>query len=378
MCTDGEVKWGLEGVVVTVSSISYLDGERGKLCYRGFDVEDLALNSSFEEVAYLLWFGSLPTKEELNWLSSELSKERELPLEVVKIMELFPRDSHPMDVLRSVVSILSLYLKDNSLSFKNAISLTSKMATIAAYWYRMKNGLPIIPPDKRLSHADNFLYMMFGEVPKFSHLFDKMLILHAEQEINASTFSAMVTSSTLSDMYSAVVSAIGTLKGPLHGGANERVLEMLEEIGSLENVEGYFNAMVSRRERIMGFGHRVYKTYDPRAKLMRKWLCELNEGQRVKYLDIALKLEELVLSRFKDKKIYPNVDFFSGILYNHFGIPKEFFTVLFAIARVVGWTAHIIEYQQNNRLFRPLAIYSGPTGLSYREVKEQIDKEVAL
>lgn len=378
MCTDGEVKWGLEGVVVAVSSISCLDGEKGKLSYRGFDVEDLALNSSFEEVAYLLWFGSLPTKEELTWLSSELSKERGLPSEIVKIMTLFPRDSHPMDVLRSVVSILGLYLKDDSLSFKNAISLTAKMATVAAYWYRIKSGLPIVAPDSSLSHADNFLYMMFGEVPRFSHLFDKMLILHAEQEINASTFSAMVTSSTLSDMYSAVVSAIGTLKGSLHGGANEKVLETLEEIESVENVESYFNAMISRKERIMGFGHRVYKTYDPRAKLIRKWLCELNESRKVKYLDIALKLEELVLNKFKDKKIYPNVDFFSGILYNHFGIPKEFFTVLFAMARVVGWTAHIIEYRQNNRLFRPLAIYNGPLGLSYKEVKERISKEMAL
>ncbi|MCS7233750.1 MAG: citrate/2-methylcitrate synthase [Synergistetes bacterium] len=377
MCVEGEVKWGLEGVIVTVSSISYLDGEKGLLSYRGFAVEELACNSSFEEVAYLLWFGALPTSDELNWLSSELSKERDIPLEVVNIMKLFPKKTHPMDVLRSVASILSFYSEDDSISFKNAIHLTAKLPTVAAYWYRLRNDLPLIPPDRSLSHADNFLYMMFGEVPEYSDLFDKMLILHAEQEINASTFSAMVTSSTLSDIYSAVVSAIGTLKGSLHGGANEKVLEMLEEIGCIENTESYFNAMVSRKERIMGFGHRVYKTYDPRAKLMKEWLCELNEIQKVKYLDIALKLEELVLEKFKDKRIYPNVDFFSGILYNHFGIPRDYFTVLFAMARIVGWTAHVIEYRQNNRLFRPLAIYNGPVNLSYKEVKKQISKGAA-
>jgi len=219
---------------------------------------------------------------------------------------------------------------------------------------------------------------MFGEIPKYSHLFERALILHAEQEINASTFAAMVTSSTLSDMYSAVVSAIATLKGPLHGGANERVLKMLEEIGSVENVESYFNAKVSSKERIMGFGHRVYKTYDPRARLIKEWLCEIDKSEGVEYLSVALKLEELVLERFKDKKLYPNVDFFSGILYNHFGIPKDFFTAIFAMARVVGWTAHVIEYRQNNRLFRPVAVYNGPMNLSYREVKERISKQMAL
>ncbi|MBC7331070.1 MAG: citrate synthase/methylcitrate synthase [Synergistetes bacterium] len=378
MCGDGELRLGLEGVAVALSSISYLDGERGRLSYRGFAVEDLAINSSFEEVAYLLWFGSLPNESELLWLSSQLVRERRIPEEVIDLMRQFPKDVHPMDVLRSVVSLLSFYTDDDSVSYKSAVALTAKLPTILAYWYRMRSGLPLIPPKEDLNHADNFLYMMFGEIPKYSHLFERALILHAEQEINASTFAAMVTSSTLSDMYSAVVSAIATLKGPLHGGANERVLKMLEEIGSVENVESYFNAKVSSKERIMGFGHRVYKTYDPRARLIKEWLCEIDKSEGVEYLSVALKLEELVLERFKDKKLYPNVDFFSGILYNHFGIPKDFFTAIFAMARVVGWTAHVIEYRQNNRLFRPVAVYNGPMNLSYREVKERISKQMAL
>lgn len=325
MSGDGELRLGLEGVAVAVSSISYLDGERGRLSYRGFLVEDLALNSSFEEVAYLLWFGSLPNEGELSWISSKLANEREISEDIVELMMRFPKKAHPMDVLRSVVSLLSFYVEDDSVSYKSALALTAKMPTIVAYWYRIREGLTLIPPERGLNHTDNFLYMMFGDVPKYSRLFESALILHAEQEINASTFSAMVTSSTLSDMYSAIVSAIATLKGPLHGGANERVLEMLEEIGSVENVESYLNLKLSSKERIMGFGHRVYKTYDPRAKLIRKWLCEINRTEKVKFLDIALRLEELVLEKFKEKKLYPNVDFFSGILYNHFGIPKDFF-----------------------------------------------------
>lgn len=370
------VRWGLEGVAVARSSISYLDGEKGRLVYRGFDIEDLALNSSFEEVSYLLWFGSLPTDQDLAWLLSVLREERDLPEEILRFMKLFPKDAHPMDVLRSVVSILGLYF-EGSLSYKNAISLTAKFPTIIAYWYRIRNELPIIRPEGELNHADNFLHMMFGRIPAYSSLFDKVLILHAEQEINASTFSAMVTSSTLSDIYSILVSAIGTLRGPLHGGANERVLDMLEEIGDPQRVESYINLMISRNERIMGFGHRVYKTYDPRAILLKRWLEEISLKEEVKYLDVALKVEEVVLERFKDKKIYPNVDFYSGILYNYLGIPKDFFTSIFAMARVVGWTAHVIEYRQNNRLFRPISVYDGPIGLNYKEVKDRCKRASA-
>lgn len=378
MTDELEVKWGLEGVAVASSSISFLDGEKGDLVYRGFDIRDLAEGSSFEEVCYLLWFGSLPSDDELEWISLELSKERELPREIVEVMKLLPKNAHPMDILRSVVSLLGVYANDNSVSFKNAISLTAKLPTIVAYWYRIKNGLPLVGPEGGLGHSDNFLYMMFGRVPENSHLFDKALILHAEQEINASTFSAMVTSSTLSDIFSAVTSAIGTLKGSLHGGANEKVFSMLEEIGDVGCVESYVDLLISRKERIMGFGHRVYKTYDPRALMLKEWLMELSLKDEVKYLDIALKLEEVVLSRFKDRKIYPNMDFYSGILYNYFGIPKEFFTALFAMARVVGWTAHVIEYRKDNRLFRPISVYVGPKGLKYKEVKESFRRVSGL
>ncbi|SHE90013.1 citrate synthase [Marinitoga hydrogenitolerans DSM 16785] len=369
MDIDFDVKHGLEGVAVAISSISYIDGEKGKLVYRGFEIEDLVENSHFEETAYLIWFSSLPNENEIDFITSMLAKKRTLPKKIIEMMKSFPKNAHPMGVLRSVVSLLGMYSKKDSSTLENAINLTAKIPTIIAYWYRIKNNLPLIPPKESLKHSENFLYMMFGEIPKHSDLFDKALILHLEQGMNASTFASTVTASTLSDIYSIITTAIGTLKGPLHGGANEKVLNMFKEIKSVENVEPYIYTLISNKEKIMGFGHRIYKTYDPRAKILKHWIKDLFLKDNVEYFEIALKVEEIVIKEFKEKKIFPNVDFYSGILYNYFNIPSEFFTTIFAMARIVGWTAHAMEYRKNNRIFRPRSIYNGPKGLKYKEVK---------
>ncbi|NUU98778.1 citrate synthase [Marinitoga sp. 1154] len=364
-----DVKHGLEGVAVAISSISYIDGEKGKLVYRGFEIEDLVENSNFEETSYLIWFGSLPNENELDFIKSMLSKKRELPKKIVKMMKELPKNAHPMDVLRSAVSLLGIYSEKTNSSLENAINLTAKIPTIIAYWYRIKNEMKLIRPREDLNHSENFLYMMFGEVSEKSDIFDKALILHAEQGMNASTFASTVTASTLSDLYSIITTAIGALKGPLHGGANERVLKMFEEIKSIDNVENYIDSLILKGEKIMGFGHRIYKTYDPRARILKNWIKNLFINERIEYFEIALKVEEYVIKKFKNKKIFPNVDFYSGILYNYFRIPSEFFTTIFAMARIVGWTAHAMEYKKNNRIFRPRSIYKGPKGLKYREVK---------
>jgi citrate synthase len=369
MDVDFDVKHGLEGVAVAISSISYVDGEKGELVYRGFSIEDLIKHSNFEETAYLIWFGSLPNENELDFIVSMLSKKRELPEKIIDIMRLFPKNSHPMEVLRSVVSILGMYSNEDNSTLEDAINLTAKIPTIIAYWYRIKNNMPIIHPREDLKHSENFLYMMFGEISQYSELFDKTLILHAEQGMNASTFASTVTASTLSDTYSIITTAIGTLKGPLHGGANERVLKMFEEIKSIDNVESYINDLIDNKKKIMGFGHRIYKTYDPRAKILKEWIKELFLKEDVEYFEIALKIEECVLKNFENRKIYPNVDFYSGILYNFFNIPKEFFTTIFAMARIIGWTAHSMEYCKNNRIFRPRSIYNGPKNLKYEKCK---------
>ncbi|KAF2957019.1 citrate/2-methylcitrate synthase [Marinitoga sp. 38H-ov] len=368
METKCEVKHGLEGVAVAISSISYVDGEKGELIYRGFSIEDLVEYSNFEETAYLIWFGNLPNENELDFINAMLTKKRELPKNIIRLMYLFPKNAHPMEVLRSVVSVLGMYSSDNNSTFEDAINLTAKIPTIIAYWYRIKNNFSLIHPNEDLKHSENFLYMMFGDIPQEKELFDKSLILHMEQGMNASTFASTVTASTLSDVYSIITTALGTLKGQLHGGANEKVLMMLEEIRTIDYVEKYVNDLILKRKKIMGFGHRIYKTFDPRAKILKKWLNEIKE--EIRYYKIALKVEEVVLKNFKGKKIYPNVDFYSGILYNYFNIPKDFFTTIFAMARIVGWTAHAMEYCKNNRIFRPRSIYNGPKNLDYKKIKE--------
>ncbi|MDI3517267.1 MAG: citrate synthase [Thermotogota bacterium] len=370
---------GLEGIAVAISSISHIDGKAGRLIYRGFPVEDLAQNSSFEEVVFLLWRERLPSSKELEEFKERLKEERELSQELIEILKLLPQTSHPMDVLRTAVSAMGIFhRKCNGKGFSlldDAISILSRIPTVLATFHMLRSGKSPIPPSKKLDHASNFLYMMNGEPPEMdvAKIFDAILILHAEQEMNASTFAATVTASTLSDIYSAITSAIGTLKGPIHGGASEKVMEVLDSIEDLSKVEEFVERKISAGEKIMGFGHRIYKTYDPRAvvlKSMAKKLVKSEDGK--KRLETAMKLEEAIVSRLGSKGIYPNVDFYSGILYSELGIPKDFFTAIFAMARCAGWAAHIMEYTESNRIFRPRAIYEGPKDLNYMEEKKKV------
>ncbi len=371
----GEVTYsrGLEGVVAAITSIAAIDGEEGKLVYRGIPIELLAEKSNFEETAYLLWFGDLPKKDELENLKRDLVEHREIPRFLVDCLKGAPKDTHPMEILRTCVSMLGCFdpdKNDNSrgANIRKSIRLTAQMPTIVAYYSRLRRGLDLVHPDPKLSHAQNLYYMLTGEVPneEISKLMDVILILHMEHGMNASTFAAMVVASTLSDMHSSICAAIGALRGPLHGGANERVLEMLQEIGTVENVEPYILNALKEHRRIMGFGHRVYKAYDPRARILKGYAERLSrEKGDTRWLEIAEKIEEIMIREKGKKGIFPNVDFYSGIIYNLLGFPKEVFTPIFAIARVVGWTAHVLEYLQANRIFRPRAIYNGPLDVEY-------------
>ncbi len=377
----GEMKYarGLEGVTAAITSIACIDGEEGKLIYRGIPIEQMAEYSTFEETAYLLWFGKLPTAKELEDLKEKLVKERALSDDIIDHMRKFPKDADPMDVLRTAVSLLGMTDPEvknpnREVNIRHSIKMTAKIPTIISAYHRLRNGKDPIPPRNDLSHAANFLYMLLGEVPdpQIERIMDIALILHAEHGMNASTFAAMVTASTLSDLYSAVVSAIGTLKGPLHGGANTRVLYMLEEIGSLENVEKYVLDALKEHRKIMGFGHRVYKAYDPRARILKRYAKELSEkkGDTLWYR-MGEEIERIMIREVGKKGIFPNVDFYSGMVYHHMGIPRDLFTPIFALSRVVGWTAHILEYLEANRIFRPRAIYNGPIDVEYTPIEKR-------
>lgn len=367
---------GLEGVIVCETSICLIDGKNGKLFYRGIPIEVLAERSSFEETAFLLWFGNLPSKEELENFTKALVANRELPEEIWKILTNLPKDLHYMDVLKTIVSLIgALDWRNSKDPLKTSIKIAAMFPTIIAYYYRYSNNLKIIHPDPSLSHVENFHWMCFGELEDKEKLraLESCFVLHMEQGVNASTFSSLVIGSTLSDMYSCVVGALGALKGPLHGGANEKVLNMLDEIGSIENVERYVEKSLKIKRKIMGFGHRVYKTYDPRAIFIKKLLEKLitdRSNDSYKYFEMAKKLEE-VLTNNPVKRLYPNIDLYSGIFYNHLGFPKEMFTALFALSRVVGWTAHVIEYTKDNKLFRPSSKYIGPVYKSYIPIEER-------
>ena len=304
---------GLEGVVATISSICAIDGEEGKLIYRGIPIEILAKYSSFEETAYLLWFGDLPKMDELENLRRDLIEHRDIPDLIIDFIKKVPKDTYPMEVLRTVVSMLGCYDPDKKdfsrgANIRKSIRITAKLPTIVSYYYRIMNNLEIIPPNPKLDHASNFYYMLKGEEPDeyISKLMNVILILHTEHGMNASTFSALVIASTLSDMYSAITGAIGALRGPLHGGANERVLAMLEEIGSVENVEPYIKHALEEHKKIMGFGHRVYKAYDPRAKILKKYAEELSKRKGDDfYYPIAVKIEEVMIKEKGKKEFSP-------------------------------------------------------------------------
>jgi citrate synthase len=372
------IKAGLEDAVVSTSDICFIDGHKGRLLYRGFDVDDLAAQSSFEEVVYLLWHGRLPTKKEMDAHAKALSStaNRRLPPKVLAMLRLFPKKTTPMEILRSGVSALSAFdpdAGDNSreATLRKAARLTAQMPTLVAAWDRIRRGRPPVAPDPRLNLAGNFLYMMSGKkpTPLASKTFDVALILHADHEFNASTFAARVTAATLSDLHSAAVSGIGALKGPLHGGANEQVMLMVEKIKDPARAEAWIRKAIADKARLMGFGHRVYRVEDPRAKHLRRLATEL--GQQVGNLSYVEILNTAARVVTAEKGIYPNVDLYSGAAYAAMGISTDQFTPIFAMSRVAGWAAHVLEQHGNNRLIRPRAEYTGATEARYVPISER-------
>lgn len=358
-------KEGLQDVVAATSSICFIDGDKGVLSYRGIDIHDLAKKSSFEEVCYLLWFGKLPQEAELDRLTGDLATSRAVPQEVLALMRLFPKDANPMDVMRTAVSALAFYDPDrqattSEANLRKAYRLTGQIAGIVAAIERIRHGQDLVPPDATLKHAANFIYMLTGNKPSATaaKAMDVALILHADHELNASTFAGRVTAATLSDVHSAVTSAIGTLKGPLHGGANIDVMRMLLEIGEVGKVESWVKDALASKKKISGFGHRVYHTEDPRATHLRTLSRELCEGSgNGKWFEMSRLIEETMK---REKNINANVDFYSATVYYTLGIAVDLFTPIFAVSRISGWTAHILEQLGNNRLIRPRAEYLGP------------------
>jgi citrate synthase len=357
---------GLEGIVANSTALSDVRGDEGILIYAGYNIDELAGKVSYEEVVYLLWHGELPNKAQLASLHEELGSQRELPAGVVEFLKGAPKDANPMDVIRTGISMLGLYDKvasgdiDPARNRARAVSLTAKVGVIAAYFHRARLGLELLPVRKDLGEAAHFLYLLNGVEPtaEAAKTLDVAYVLHADHGMNASTFSARVTIATLSDIYSAVTSAIGTLKGPLHGGANEGVIHMLQEIGDETKVDGWVEQALATKKKVMGIGHRVYKTLDPRAPHLRSMavqLCEqLGEG---KWIRMSERIAELMKER---KGLNANVDFYSATVYYSLGLPTDMFTPIFAISRTSGWTAHILEQLVDNRLYRPLSEYVGP------------------
>jgi citrate synthase len=362
---------GLEGVIANESALSNVEGAEGRLSYLGYSIDDLVEHCTFEEVTHLLHHGHLPNRAELGELEKELRTDRELPQGVIDFLKSTPKDANPMDVLRTAVSMLGIYDKraktgepDLALDAKIALSLVAKTPVIVAAYHRFRQGLELPPIRTDLPEAAHFLYLINGEVPsqKMANILDVAYTLHADHGMNASTFSARVTVATLSDFYSAVTSAIGTLKGPLHGGANEGVIHMLEEIGELSRVDAYVEGKLARKEKIMGIGHRVYKVLDPRAPHLRKLAIELTaELGEPKWIQMSERIAEIMR---EGKGLNANVDFYSATVYHSLNIPTDLFTPIFAIARMSGWTAQVLEQLRDNRLYRPLTLYTGPKELS--------------
>ncbi|MEO6399156.1 MAG: citrate/2-methylcitrate synthase [Tepidiformaceae bacterium] len=374
-----EVARGLEGINVTATKLCRIDGQKGELVYAGYDIYDLAEKSTFEEVAFLLWTQRLPSKAESAELNKTLLSERSLDPIVERLLRELFAVVRPMRTLEIAVEVLGAIDKDSSdLTIPTlrhtAARLTAKMATVIAAYHRLRTGLEIVPPRDDLGHSANFLYMLTGKEPNplEARTFDVAMILHAEHEMNASTFSAIVTASTLSDMYSAIASAIGTLKGPLHGGANEAVYKLVESIGSEQNIAGHVEALLGRGERVMGIGHRVYKTTDPRAIILERLGHEVaDQSPERKYFDLSLKLRDYLGRKLEGKPLYPNVDFFSASVYKMLGIPSDLYTPIFALSRISGWTAHLLEQYADNRLVRPNALYEGAANREYVAIEQR-------
>ncbi|PZV14863.1 MAG: citrate synthase [Leptolyngbya sp.] len=374
-----EYRAGLEGIPVTQSSISFVDGQRGILEYRGIPIEELAQKSNFVETAYLLIWGKLPTEAELENFEHEIRHHRRLKYRIRDMMKCFPEGGHPMDALQACAAALGLFYSRRALddpAYINAavIRLLAKIPTMVAAFQLMRKGNDPVQPRDDLGYSANFLYMLNEKEPDpfAAQILDICLIIHAEHTINASTFSAMVTASTLTDPYAVVASAVGTLAGPLHGGANEEVIAMLEEIGSVENVRPYVEHCMEKKSKIMGFGHRVYKVKDPRAIILQDLAEQLFEKYgEDQFYEIAVELERVVNEKMGHKGIYANVDYYSGLVYRKLGIPTDLFTPVFAVSRIAGWLAHWKEQLNENRIFRPTQIYTGTHAAPYISISER-------
>jgi citrate synthase len=369
---------GLEGIVATDTRLGDVRGQEGQLIYCGYDINELAGKASFEEVIYLLWHNKLPNRSELIEFKKLLAAERQLPDQVIEFLKTAPKTALPIDVLRTAVSMLGLHdlmlTLDESLEAtrRRAISITAKVGVIIAYFHRARNGLDLPPVRQDLSEAGHFLYLLDGQEPseKKTATLDVAYVLHAEHGMNASTFSARVTTSTLTDIYSSITAAIGTLKGPLHGGANEGVIHMLQEIGSPDKVDTYIDQALAQKKKIIGIGHRVYKVLDPRAPILKAMAIQLSsELGEPKWIEMSERIAALM----KEKKgLHANVDFYSATVYYSLGIPTDLFTCIFAISRTAGWTAHVLEQLADNRLYRPLSEYTGdPVGKKFVPIEQR-------
>jgi len=372
---------GLEGVIAAESEICRIDGEKGALYYMGYSIQELARQATFEEVTYLLLYEKLPNQKELAEFSARMRSGRELAPEILEMIRRFPRDAHPMELLQSVISYLSGYVQHKiqhsaTCNCRNTLHQVAQLATVVAAWQRFREGQQHVPPRADLSHGANFLYMLRGQEPEEYEgmVMDSCLVMHAEHGFNASTFTARVVASSLSTCYSSISAAIGSLYGSLHGGANEKAMEMVDAIGSADKAERWVEQALAGKQKVMGMGHRVYKAKDPRADLVEEYLVELSrrKGDTSSY-DILKAVERAFRARMeeKGKPIYPNVDFFSGAVYRLLGIPTVLFTPIFAIARVSGWLAHILEQRKDNRLFRPKSLYVGPQPREYVPLAER-------
>src|SRR6476620_1092914 len=367
---------GLRGVVAAQSAIGDVNGEQGILIYQGYNIHDLAVHSTFEEVIFLLWNGRLPKADELAELKERLRRNYEVPAEIIETMKTFPKDADPMDVLRTAVSSLDFYDKnghgtDREHAVKAAVRVTGQIGTIAAAWDRIRNGKEPVKPDQSLSIAENFLYMLRGERADADEerIFDVCLILHADHELNASTFTTRVVSGTLAGMYGSVTAGIAALAGPLHGGANTNVMKMLLEIGDPAKIDTWLDEALAQKRKIMGIGHAVYKTEDPRATWLRKFAKQMGEKKgEMKWFEMSQRIEQLMHEK---KCMFPNVDFYSASTYYLMGIPLDLFTPIFAVSRISGWTGHILEQYGNNKLIRPRAEYIGERDRKYVPIADR-------
>lgn len=373
---------GLDDIYVKTTSLCFIDGERGRLLYRGFDIRDLAQFSSFEETIFILIHGRLPTKDELAKARADLAEARKITPETLRLLRGIPTETPPIDALRTAISYMSSFDPERDdptrvANMRKAQRLIGRFPTIVAAYQRIRTGQRVVPPNPRLGHAEDFLRMLTGSRPDplSARIMDVALILHADHGMNASAFAGIVAASTLADLYSAIVAAIAALKGPLHGGANEAALRTMLAIGRPESAEAYVLDTLKNRGKIFGFGHRVYRTYDPRALILREYARQLSEIQgQADLFRIAEIVQETTVRELRAKQIYPNVDFYSGLTYHLLGLPPDLFTPTFAISRVAGWTAHVIEYWDDNRLVRPLDYYVGPTESAYVPLEERPEK----